>query len=96
MAPLRTWFEQLAADAGRRAAVVRHTLEGALRSLRPRVATLAAQAAAQVDAAQRLREMAGDAYAVALAGVERGHAGRRPDARRGARPVAGVRRRRSS
>jgi hypothetical protein len=52
--------------------VVRHTLEGALRSLRPRVATLAAQAAAQVDAAQRLREMAGDAYAVALAGVDEG------------------------
>jgi hypothetical protein len=70
VAPLRTWCEQLATDAGQRAAVVRHTLEGALQSLRPRVATLAAQAAAQVDAAQRLREMAGDAYAVALAGVD--------------------------
>ncbi|HVH23527.1 MAG TPA: hypothetical protein VNA11_13835 [Pseudonocardia sp.] len=72
VAPLRAWFEQLAADSGQRTAVVRHTLEGALHSLRPRVATLAAQAAAQVDAAQRLREMAGDAYAVALAGVDEG------------------------
>ena len=72
VAPLRAWFEELAADTDRRTAVVRHTLDGALGSLRPRIATLAAQAGAQVDAAQRLREMAGDAYAGALAGVEEG------------------------
>jgi hypothetical protein len=72
VAPLRTWFEQLTGDAAHRAAVVRHTLDGALNSLRPRIAALAAQATAQVDAAQRLREEAGDAYSYALATVDAG------------------------
>ena len=94
MAPLRAWFDELAGDAAQRAAVVRHTLDGALGSLRPRIAALAAQADAQVDAAQRLREQAGDAYAGALASGRRGHARRHPAARRGARPLAGVRRHR--
>ncbi len=72
VAPLRTWFQDLARDAAGRAAVVRRTLEGALDSLRPRTAALTAQAAAQVGAAQRLREDAGAAYAGALATVDEG------------------------
>jgi len=72
VAPLRSWFRQLAGDAAQRALVVRHTLDGALRSLAPRIATLTAQATAQVDAAQRLREQAGDAYTTALATVDEG------------------------
>ena len=55
VAPLRDWFASLAQDAAQRAAVVRRTLDGALDSLRPRTAGLAAQAHAQVDAAARLR-----------------------------------------
>jgi hypothetical protein len=72
VAPLRTWFEQLAGNAAQRAAVVRHTLQGALNSLRPRAAALAAHAAAQADAVQRLREDAGAAYAGALSAVDDG------------------------
>jgi hypothetical protein len=72
IAPLRGWFHQLAGDAAQRAAVVRHTLDGALDSLRPRSAALVAQAAAQVDAARRLRSDAGAAYRGALAAVDEG------------------------
>jgi hypothetical protein len=72
VAPLRTWFEGLAGDAAQRAAVVRHTLDGVLASLRPRSAALVAHAAAQADAAQRLREYVGAAYAAALGDVDEG------------------------
>ena len=72
VAPLRSWFATLAGDAAQRAAVVRQTLDGALRSVAPRIAALAAQADAQLDAAQRLREQAGDAYATALGAVDEG------------------------
>jgi hypothetical protein len=72
VAPLRSWFATLAGDAAQRAAVVRQTLDGALRSVAPRIAALAAQANAQLDAAQRLREQAGDAYATALGAVDEG------------------------
>jgi hypothetical protein len=72
VAPLRAWFEKLAGDAAQRAAVVRHTLDGALDSLRPRTAALAEHASAQVDAVARLREDAGAAYAGALGAVDDG------------------------
>ena len=72
VAPLRGWFSDLARDAAHRAAVVRRTLDGALDSLRPRTAGLAAQARAQVDAAQRLRSDAHAAYEGAVADVDEG------------------------
>ena len=72
VAPLRGWFSDLARDAAHRAAVVRRTLDGALDSLRPRTAGLAAQARAQVDAAQRLRSDAHAAYQGAVADVDEG------------------------
>jgi hypothetical protein len=72
VAPLRDWFSGLAHDAAQRAAVVRRTLDGALDSLRPRTAGLAAQARAQVDAAARLRADARQAYADALTEVDDG------------------------
>jgi Dynamin family len=70
--PLRGWFSDLARDAAHRAAVVRRTLDGALDSLRPRTAGLAAQAHAQVETAQRLRADARQAYAGALEEVDDG------------------------
>jgi hypothetical protein len=72
VAPLRDWFSDLARDAAQRAAVVRRTLDGALDSLRPRTAALAAQAHAQLDTAARLRADARDAYAGALTEVDEG------------------------
>ena len=72
VAPLRGWFSDLARDAAHRAAVVRRTLDGALDSLRPRTAGLAAQARAQVDAAARLRADAHAAYVGAVADVDEG------------------------
>src|SRR6185436_6001664 len=72
VAPLRGWFSDLARDAAHRAAVVRRTLDGALDSLRPRSAGLAAQARAQVDAAARLRADAHAAYEGAVADVDDG------------------------
>ena len=72
VAPLRDWFSDLARDAAHRAAVVRRTLDGALDSLRPRTAGLAAQARAQVDAAARLRADAHAAYVGAVAEVDEG------------------------
>ena len=72
MAPLRSWFVSLARDAEQRAEVVRRTLDGALDSLRPRTAGLAAQARAQLDAAARLRTDARAAYAGALEEVDEG------------------------
>jgi Dynamin family len=72
VAPLRSWFVSLARDAEQRAEVVRRTLDGALDSLRPRMAGLAAQARAQLDAAAQLRTDAREAYAGALAEVDDG------------------------
>jgi hypothetical protein len=70
--PVRAWFDELAGDAAQRAAVVRQTLDGALDSLRPRTAALAAQAKAQVDAADRLRADVRAAYDSALTEVDAG------------------------
>ena len=53
--PVRTWLHGLAADSSLRAAVVRHTLDGAVRSLGARVFVLAAAADAQAETVDRLR-----------------------------------------
>ena len=72
VAPLRSWFVSLARDAEQRAEVVRRSLDGALDSLRPRTAGLAAQARAQLDASAQLRTDAREAYAGALEEVDDG------------------------
>jgi hypothetical protein len=70
VAPVRDWLHQLAADAGVRAAVVRHTLDGAIGSLGGRVFELAAHVDAQADAAERLRRDVDVAYDEALHRVD--------------------------
>jgi hypothetical protein len=64
--PVRSWLHGLAADADTRAAVVRHTLDGAVRSLAARVFTLAAAADEQAETVGRLRKEVDGAYDVAL------------------------------
>jgi energy-coupling factor transporter ATP-binding protein EcfA2 len=64
--PVRSWLHGLAADAETRAAVVRHTLDGAVRSLAARVFTLAAAADEQAASVQRLRKEVDGAYDAAL------------------------------
>jgi hypothetical protein len=68
--PIRTWLHGIAADATVRATVIRHTLDGAVRSLGARVFTLAAAVDAQADAAARLRAVVDDAYDVAQRRVD--------------------------
>jgi energy-coupling factor transporter ATP-binding protein EcfA2 len=68
--PLREWLVSLAGDAAVRAAVVRHTLDGAIRSMGPRLYELAAAADEQAVAVQRLRAASSESYAAASARVE--------------------------
>ncbi|MDQ1642326.1 MAG: hypothetical protein QOJ90_1677, partial [Actinomycetota bacterium] len=70
VAPLRTWLHGVAADATVRANVVRHTIEGAVRSLAGRVFELAAAADAQAEGAARLRREVDQAYDAALSRVD--------------------------
>jgi hypothetical protein len=60
--PLRTWLENLAADAAGRSGVARRTLHGAIRALSARVSGIAGAAAAQQRAAARLEADAASAY----------------------------------
>src|SRR5690606_9141562 len=53
VADIRSWLEMLAADAGARAAVVRQTLDGAIRSLSRRTHPLADALAEQAEAVTR-------------------------------------------
>ncbi len=62
VAEIRSWLDLLAADATARAAVVRQTLDGAVRSLSRRTHEVADAAAAQVEAERRLREAVDRAY----------------------------------
>ena len=64
--PVRSWLHGLAADAETRGAVVRHTLQGAVRALAAQVFALAAAADAQAEAAARLRREVDAAYDEAL------------------------------
>jgi hypothetical protein len=66
VAPVREWLSGLAADSAARAAVVRQTLEGAIRSAGSRSGEIAAAHAAQVDTIDRLRADAGAAYRTAV------------------------------
>ena len=96
VADIRGWLDALAADADARAAVVRQTLDGAIRTLAPAYRTRVAdavdeQVAARGPAARRTRRRptTGASRTIDEA-VRRRH----PAARRGAGPLAGVRRHR--
>jgi proteasome lid subunit RPN8/RPN11 len=69
---LRTWLQELAADQGARAAVVRQTLTGALDSVAQRVAGVVTAVEEQERAADELRRAAGAAYAAAYDGIDEG------------------------
>jgi hypothetical protein len=71
---VRSWLEGLAADSSARAAIVRQTLEGAIRSVGTRAGEIAAAHAAQVATADRLRSDADRAYEVAMAEVAKASA----------------------
>ncbi|WP_235537116.1 dynamin family protein [Nocardioides sp. Soil805] len=66
---IRAWLESLAADADARSAVVRQTLEGAIRTLSRRTHSVADAATEQVDAVRRLREDVNRSYDQAVAAV---------------------------
>jgi energy-coupling factor transporter ATP-binding protein EcfA2 len=68
--PIRSWLHGLASDASLRAAVVRHTLDGAVRSLGARVFELAAAADAQAETVARLGRAVDSAYDAAVADVD--------------------------
>jgi energy-coupling factor transporter ATP-binding protein EcfA2 len=70
LAPVRTWLDDLAADAQARAALVRRTLRGALASLPARSAVVEAAVVQQLSAAAELRAEADAAYAAAGQEVE--------------------------
>lgn len=70
VADIREWLEMLAADQDARAAVVRQTLAGAVRSVAHRTHDVADAQADQVTMLQRLREDADRAYDEALAKVD--------------------------
>jgi energy-coupling factor transporter ATP-binding protein EcfA2 len=62
VAEIRGWLSQLGGDAEARAAMVRQTLEGAVRSLTRRAHTVADACVVQYEAAERLRAAADAAY----------------------------------
>ncbi len=70
VAEIRAWLELLAADAGARSAVVRKTLDGAVRSLVRRTHEVADAAGAQVATLERLRAEVDRAYDDAVARVD--------------------------
>ena len=72
VAPLKDWLQGLAADADARADVIRTTLDGALQSLRQRVAAVARETDDQLSAAAMLRDEADTAYSDALREVDDG------------------------
>ena len=62
VAEIRGWLAELGGDAEARAAMVRQTLEGAVRSLTRRAHTVADACVEQSEAAERLRSGANTAY----------------------------------
>ncbi len=74
VADIRRWLESLAEDADARAAVVRQTLEGAVRTLTRRSHDVADAAAEQAAAVTRLREDAEASYDEAVRGVSKASA----------------------
>lgn len=67
---IRGWLAGLTTDAGQRAAVVRYTLDGALRSLAPRAYALAGAADEQLAVAGELKSCVASAHDAALARVD--------------------------
>ena len=67
---IRSWLDTLAADANARAAVVKQTLDGAIRSLSRRSQDVADAAAAQVAMVDRLRHDVDRAYDEAVSQVD--------------------------
>ncbi len=67
---IRTWLAGLTADSGARAAVVRHTRDGALASLAPRVRNMAAAADEQRAVGGQLEACVASAYGAALSRVD--------------------------
>jgi energy-coupling factor transporter ATP-binding protein EcfA2 len=70
VAEIRGWLHALAADSNARAAVVRQTLEGAIRTLSRHAYEVADSAADQAVMVRRLREDVDRAYAGALARID--------------------------
>jgi energy-coupling factor transporter ATP-binding protein EcfA2 len=70
LAPVRTWLDELAADAQARTALIERTLAGALASIPPRVETVRRAVVAQAAAAGELSADADAAYDRALTEVE--------------------------
>lgn len=70
--PVRAWLDALAADADARSRVVRGTLTGALDSLGPRAATIAAALRAEAAAGDDLRRAVDAAYSEALRNIDAG------------------------
>ncbi|WP_435742410.1 dynamin family protein [Nocardioides sp. SYSU DS0663] len=71
VADVRGWLQSLAADADARAAVVKQTLEGAIRTLTHRAHRVAGAADEQVELTRRLREDADRAYDGAVEEIRR-------------------------
>ena len=71
---IRGWLESLAADADARAAVVKQTLDGAVRSLSHRVHDVADAAETQAETVARLRADVDRAYTEAVAEIEKASA----------------------
>lgn len=70
VADIRSWLDALAADANARAAVVKQTLDGAIRSLSSRSQEVADAAAEQVAMVDRLRHDVDRAYDDAISQVD--------------------------
>ena len=70
VAEIRSWLDLLAADAGARAAVVKKTLDGAVRSVSRRTHDIADAAGEQVTMVTRLRADADRAYDEAILRVD--------------------------
>jgi hypothetical protein len=70
LSPVRSWLDDLAADAQARAGLIRRTLRGALASLPTRAAVVERAAVEQLSVASELRTDVDNAYASALREVE--------------------------
>ena len=70
IAPIRRWLVGLTDDAGARAAVVRHTLDGALASLAPRTEALARAADEQQAVRAQLQACVDSSYGAAMTRVD--------------------------
>jgi uncharacterized protein YidB (DUF937 family) len=68
---IKNWLTELAADSGARAAVVRRTLQGAVKAMVKKVPAFAAAVRAQSDTMVELRSEAETAYARAVKDIEK-------------------------